>query len=152
MVESIEQVISSIQEEFSKSIGELSDYEKSVIEKSIRLPFVKVFTSSPAMTDAIQSFVTLISELEYFKNRISSLKHELRVVYCSDYEKNYTILTRSGRPSRQAIESEMHFVNPKMSELRTKIEEYDILLDWLNSQIDILNISIRNYESMKYKL
>lgn len=151
MAESIDQVVKEVQEEFSKVLGNLSDYELSIIEKSIRLPFLKVFTSTATMTDAIQSYASSISELNYLSTKISSSRYEINVKYRSSFEKNYTILTRSGRPSRLAIESEIHYLNPDLSEMRNKIDSIDIILKWIESQIEVLNISIKNYESLKYK-
>lgn len=153
MTESLEDVIRFIQNEFVQTIGEpLSDYELKIIEKSIRLPFTKSFTTVAMITELIQSLISTVSELTYLQNRIKSLRYELNVSYRTSYEKNFTILTRSGRPSKLAIESELHYMSPELSKERDLLEKYDNLLEWITSQLELLNLSIRNCENLKYKL
>lgn len=150
MAQDINEVVKFIQSQFVELLGDLSDYELSIIEKSIKFPFIKTFTSSSAMTDTIQSMIGNLSDLAYLENKIKALKYELYIKYRSEYEKQFTILTRAGRPSKLAIDSEIHYSSPKLSEMRNKIELYENLLSYLENQIELVRMSIRNYENQKF--
>lgn len=150
MAQDINEVVKFIQSQFTDLLGDLSEYELSIIEKSIKFPFIKTFTSSNAMTDTIQSMIGNLSDLSYLENKIKSLKYELYIKYRSEYEKQFTILTRAGRPSKLAIDSEIHYSSSKLSEMRNKIELYENLLGYLTNQIDLVRMSIRNYENQKF--
>lgn len=150
MVNDLSSLISCIQDDFKEVFGDLSDYELSIIEKSIREPFVRSFVSSNSMSDHIQSMISNLSDLNYFRNKLVSLSYKLGTAYRVEYDKQFTILTRAGRPSKQAIDSEIHYSHPELAHQRDTLEKYNNLMIYLDSQIELIKMSIRNYESQRY--
>lgn len=150
MASSIEDVIKEVQSLFIEVCGTLSEYELLIIENSIRLPMKRVLTSSASMTDMIQQITSNLSELNYFKSKLVQIKYPIQLKYSMEFDKQFTLLTRIGRPSRQAIESEINSTSEITRELGNQLTQINNLLEFLQSQIELLHITIRNYESQKY--
>lgn len=146
----LEDAIKNIQNEFRTLFPELSDYELEIVAKSMRMPFQKVYTSVISMTEYIQETTAVLSGIRYLKTKFISVRYRKNLEVRNKYEKLYTVLTRSGRPSRQAIDSEIYYGNPELSQIRDFIEGVDNLIDFLDGQSAILEITIRNYENQKF--
>lgn len=151
MATNIDEAIKSIQGMFIEVCGELSSYELSIIENSIRLPMQRAFTSSSAMTDAIQSILSNLTEVNYLRTKLIQMRYEVNLKHRIKYDKQFTLLTRMGRPSKQAIESELYSSDGELDQLRIDLEGIDNLLDYLQTQIELLQSTVRNYESQKYR-
>lgn len=147
----IKEVVETMQGEFlSATNNTLSDYELNIIETSVNLPFIRKFNSPTVMSEQIQDIIANLSDLNYLKNKIISLRYEINIDYRNEYDRRFTILTRMGRPSKQAIDSEMHCDNENLISSRNKLEKLDNLISWISNQIKLLEMTIKNYESQKY--
>ena len=106
MASNMSELIESIQREFAGDLGDsISEYELSIIEDSIRILFIKVFGSANTVFEQLQSCIQTISQLNYLRSKISSIRYSKMIQYRPEYERMYTSLTRMGRPSKQAIDS-----------------------------------------------
>lgn len=152
MANNIDEVVKSIQESFVEACGDLSEYELSIIDRSIKLPMNRTFTSKMAMVDSVHSMISTLSELNYLKNQVIKRRYELNVKHRVEYDKQFTLLTRIGRPSRQAIESEIYSSSELLNSQRDKLEEFDNVLEFLETQIDLIHAAIDNYKSAQYGL
>lgn len=149
----ITEVVKLVQDSFKELLeGHISEYELSIVDRSIRNPMSRTFTSAMAMTEKIQDILGNLSELNYLKSKLIKRRYELAVKFRSEYDRQFTILTRMGRPSKQSIESEIYSNNPSLNDYRNKLEEFDSMIEYLQTQIELNQASIRNYESAKFKL
>lgn len=147
----ISEVIKIVQDSFVELLeGEISDYELSIISKSIRNPMVRTFTTSAAMTERIQEILSNLSELNYLRSKLIQKRYRLSISYRAAFDKQYTLLTRIGRPSRAAIESEIFSTDESLFNQKLKLEEFDNMIEYLQTQIDLNQSTIHNYESQKY--
>lgn len=131
---------------------DISDYELSIIKNSILLASREMPTSKVILGDRINEAVKLKSELQYMIMRLNDKRKVLLLNYTPEYNKLFTILTRQGRPSKQAIESEIFYTNQKMYEDNNRLNDFAELIEFINNQLSIIDMIIRNMESRKYDL
>jgi hypothetical protein len=152
MASNMSELIESIQREFAGDLGDcISEYELSIIEDSIRILFIKVFGSANTVFEQLQSCIQTISQLNYLRSKISSIRYSKMIQYRPEYERMYTSLTRMGRPSKQAIDSEIFSTNQKLSQDRNILENLDNLLVYLDNQYSLLLSYQKNLETYLYK-
>lgn len=128
-----------------------SDYECEIISNCIRYPYVKAFTSVLSMSEQIQSMISTLSGMVYVRNKIDKLIYETRLKHDVSYDKKFTMFTRMGRPSKQAIESEIYSTDLELRELKNKLDKQELVKNCVDQLVSLLESTIHNYENQKYK-
>lgn len=142
----IEQLVS-----YSKSIlGDLSDYESNMIRTSMQLVQLDPPSTKLAITERINTLNRSKSDLQYLILKSQEIRRSYNIPYTNEYNKQFTVLTRMNRPSKQAIESEMHFQSAELRDARDKIADIDTLIEFLRSYLGYLDAAIRVLESRKF--
>lgn len=145
----LSELIESVRNNFKETL-DISDYELGMISNSIKLIFTRAFTSSAVITEQIQIMLEALSNLNYLRSKLVSARYKVDTKHRVLYDKEFTVLTKMGRPSKQAIDSEIYYSNKEIFDLREKLEAYNNLLEYLDTQIKLLESTVRNYESQRY--
>lgn len=132
--------------------GGLSDYESEIIRSSMRLIQMDPPSTKLMVTERITQLVRNKSDMQYLILKARDLRRSYNIPYTDAYNQQFTILTRQNRPSKQAIESEMHFLKPELREYRDKINNIDTMLEFLSSYLTFLDKTISSLESRRYDL
>ena len=149
----INDVSEYIKSKFKELLEEdISDYELDIISKSIQISQKEVPTVKTILSDMIAEGIRLKSGLEYMIFRLKDKRKIISLKYNPEYNKLFTILTRQGRPSKAAIDCEIMYTNPELYSMSTKLGEFDELVQFVNDQIQIIDMIIRNLESRHYDL
>lgn len=135
-----------------KIFEEMSDYETNIIRTSMNLIQMDPPSTKLMLTERITQLVRAKSDLQYLLLKARELRKSYNIPYTNEYNQQFTILTRQNRPSKQAIESEMHFMKPELREYRDKIEDIDTLLDFLSSYMGFFDKSISVLENRRYDI
>lgn len=131
---------------------DISDYELSMIKNIIGLSSREVPTSKVILGDRISEAIKYKSDAQYLITKLKDKKKIILLNYTPEYNKWFTILTRQGRPSKAAIDSEIMYTKPDMYADNLKIQEFDELIEFMQNQLIIIDMIIRNMESRKYDL
>lgn len=135
-----------------RAIAGISPYEEQVIKNAMLLPYSTVTNAKSVLSDRIDDAIKCKADLNYIALRIKDKKKVLRVPYDAEYNRMYTILTRQNRPSRQAIDSEIKYTKPEMSEKAELLGEYDQLIEYIGNMQAVIDLVIRNAENRRYNL
>lgn len=135
-----------------KIFEEMSDYETNIIRTGMNLIQMDPPSTKLMLTERITQLVRAKSDLQYLLLKARELRKSYNIPYTNEYNQQFTILTRQNRPSKQAIESEMHFMKPELREYRDKIEDIDTLLDFLSSYMGFFDKSISVLENRRYDI
>ena len=142
-----------IKDKFVKLLGDdISEYELTMIKNSIGVVYRDVPTSKAILGDRIAEITRIKSDINYIKMRLNDKKKVILLNYTPKYNKLFTVYTRQGRPSKLAIECEIFYTDPDMKADRDRLDEFDELVEFLNNQLSILDMLIRNMESRRYDL
>lgn len=133
-----------------KIFEEMSDYETNIIRIGMNLIQMDPPSTKLMLTERITQLVRAKSDLQYLILKARELRKSYNVPYVNEYNQQFTILTRQNRPSKQAIESEMHFMKPELREYRDKIDDIDTLLEFLNSYMGFFDKSIAVLENRRF--
>ena len=151
--QNIDDVYTYIKDKFINLFkDDISDYELNMIRSSLQLAYRDIPTSKSILGDRISEATKMKSDIYYIMTRLKDKRKIISINYNSKYNKLYTVLTRQGRPSKQAIESEIFYLNADMFETRNVLNDYDELLEFLNNQLSIIDMIIRNMENRRYDL
>lgn len=131
---------------------DISEYELSIITDSIGLSHREVPSVKTILSDRISESTKLKAGLEYMIFRLKDKRKIISHKYTPKYNKLFTTLTRQQRPSKAAIDCEIMYLYPEMSEMYNKLVEFDELIQFVNDQISIIDMIIRNLESRHYDL
>lgn len=146
--EQVENVIN-----YCKHIFEdMSDYEADIIRTSMNLIQMDPPSTKLMLTERITQILRAKSNIQYLMLKARELRKSYNIPYTNDYNQQFTILTRQNRPSKQAIESEMHFLNPKLREYRDKIDDLDTLIEFLSSYMGFCDKTISVLENRRYDI
>lgn len=146
--EQVENVI-----KYCKAIfGDLSDYESDIIRTSMRLIQMDPPSTKLMVTERITQLVRNKSDMQYLILKAKDLRRSYNIPYTDSYNQQFTILTRQNRPSKQAIESEMHFMKPELREYRDKINDIDTMLEFFNSYLSFIDKTVAVLENRRYDL
>ena len=104
------------------------------------------------VTERITQLVRNKSDMQYLILKAKDLRRSYNIPYTDSYNQQFTILTRQNRPSKQAIESEMHFMKPELREYRDKINDIDTMLDFFNSYLSFIDKTVAVLENRRYDL
>lgn len=135
-----------------KELVDASEYEEQIVTDAIMLPHTVVTNAKTVLSDRIDDAIKCKSGLNYIILRLRDKKKIIQVPYETEYNRMFTILTRQARPSKQAIDSEIKYTKPGMADTANTLEEYDKLIDYLNSLQAVIDLVIRNSENRRYNL
>jgi len=153
LVSNISDVISKVISDINKVLpDDLSEYEQRMISDSLEIPYKSVTNSKVVLSDRIDEAIKCKSDLNYIIMKLKNKRKEVSIPYNVKYNKLFTILTRQGRPSRAAIESEINYTNPDMAQSYNTIENLDDIISFLESHLSLIDMVIRNYENRRYNL
>ena len=115
----------------------LTDHEVGILRETNRILREPTPTTQLGLENRVsvldQCRTDLVNLLYMIEDRLSRVEFSYRNVY----DPEFTRLTRAGRPSQQAIDSEIHSTIEKMSEWRDTINHYEfarnLLLGYLKS-------------------
>lgn len=133
-------------------LGDLSDYEMNIIRTSMQLIQMDPPSTKLMITERITQLVRNKSDLQYLILKAKDLRRSYNIPYVDAYNQQFTILTRQNRPSKQAIESEMHYMKPELREYRDKISNIDTMLEFLDSYLAFLDKVMFVLENRRYDL
>lgn len=135
-----------------KEVINISDYESKMIESAVRSARVSAASTKLQLTESIDNFIKLKSDLSYIKLKLNEEYLKTKVPYRNEYDKQFTLLTKMMRPSRQAIESEMHYQSNTLRDYRDKLDKITQLIEFTSTLSDILDRKMNNLESRRYDL
>lgn len=133
-------------------LGDLSDYEMNIIRTSMQLIQMDPPSTKLMITERITQLVRNKSDLQYLILKAKDLRRSYNIPYVDAYNQQFTILTRQNRPSKQAIESEMHYMKPELRDYRDKISNIDTMLEFLDSYLTFLDKTIYVMENRRFDL
>lgn len=133
-------------------LGEMSDYETGMIRDSIRMISMEAPSTKLLVTERINKLNQCKSELQYIVLKAKEVRRTYNIPFVNSYNTYFTLGTKKGLPSKQAIESEMYHVHADMRELRDKLEDIDNLLEFLSSYFGLIDRTISTLESRRYDL
>lgn len=148
--DSINSVVSSVLSMTEKVVGSLSDYEKSIIRTSLLILQQEPPSTKLLITTKLAGIVRLKSDLNYLLLRIKDTRRSYNIPYTSTYNRLYTLGTKKGLPSKLAIEADLFSRNPDISLARDKISDLDMLIEFYDKQLSLLDSTISILESRKY--
>ena len=135
-----------------KEVVELTDYESKMIDNAIRYSRSVVASTKLQLTESIDILLRIKSDLSYLRLKLNDKRRSVRVPYRNEYDKQFTMLTKMNRPSRQSIESEMHYMSESMRSARDTVDKFDNLVEYINTLSEIIDRKISNMESRRYDL
>lgn len=135
-----------------RGLIELSDFEEKIISDSILLPYMTVTNAKTVISDHIDEAVKAKSNLNYILYRLKDKRKMILLPFEAEYNKLFTVLTRQNRPSKQAIDSEIKYTRKDLAETFTKLEDYERVIEYLQSLLSVLDLVIKNAESRRYNL
>lgn len=133
-------------------LGEMSDYETGMIRDSIRMISMEAPSTKLLVTERINKLNQCKSELQYIVLKAKEVRRAYNIPFVNSYNTYFTLGTKKGLPSKQAIESEMYHVHADMRERRDKLEDIDNLLEFLSSYFGLIDRTISTLESRRYDL
>ena len=149
----VNEVASYMKSEFKELLGDnISEYELDMVAGLVLEPFRTVPNNRLMIADAVQTMTQLKSNINYLTYKLNDSRREVELPYRVDYNKYFTVLTRSGRPSKAAIDAEINHTYDGMESRKRVLERYQMLIDFLESQKDVVDLAVRNLESKRYEL
>lgn len=133
-------------------LGEMSDYETGMIRDSIRMISMEAPSTKLLVTERINKLNQCKSELQYIVLKAKEVRRTYNIPFVNSYNTYFTLGTKKGLPSKQAIESEMYHVHADMRERRDKLEDIDNLLEFLSSYFGLIDRTISTLENRRYDL
>lgn len=143
----IEYIISQV-----KSHIDISEYEGTMINQALSHSREPLPSSKSSSANMVDTLINDKSNLSYIVTRLKERRLEANKSYRKDHELKYVQLTRMGRPSREAIISEIHSLDASMQVRRDELESLDQVIEVIGIQISIIDSKIRNIERRSYDL
>jgi len=133
-------------------VVELSDYEENMIRGMITNIRQGAPNTKQALNDSIENVINSRSDVNYILIKMRERRREIQQEYNLHYDKGFTQLTKQNRPSRQAIESELHYINETLKEYRDKLEVMDYVIEFLTSELNTLDKKHKHLENKKFDI
>ena len=134
------------------SCTELSELEQEMIVNAVELLRSPIPDSKTKMIKTIDEFLVAKSNLNYLMTKLKQLRATINSPYRKEVENKMMILVRQGRPSKDAIYSEIHSLSPALQESRDKLESIDRALELLAFQLNLIDSKTRNIDNFMYEL
>lgn len=145
------QILNEILDNVS-SVLDLSDYEKTMITDGLLIVRKPLPSTKLKASEDLANITKSCSDYNYILTKLRSARLKVLATYKPEYDKKFTILTRQGRPSREAISSEIHYTNPDMSTQRSLLEKIDSVEEFLKFQLSVLDKYYRAIDSRQYAM
>lgn len=152
MASNIDEVTAYVITKLRELLIDISEYEESIVRQAMLLPYTTTTNAKTVLSDRIDDAIKCKADLNYVILRIKDKKKIVQVPYDTEYNRMFTVLTRQNRPSKQAIDSEIKYTKPGMADTANTLEEYDKLIEYLNSLQAVIDLVIRNAENRRYNL
>jgi hypothetical protein len=133
-------------------LGDMSDYELGIIRDSMRIVTMEPPSTKLLVTERINQINKAKSDMQYIVLKTKEVRRNYNIPFVNNYNNYYTLGTKKGLPSKQAIDSEIFYLHPDMREYRDKIEEIDTILEFFQSYFGFLDKTISTLESRKFDL
>lgn len=128
MVDSkISRIISYINENIN-----IGDKCNDIIEECINLIHQGLPVDNAGVFSKLSHCNSASDDLAYVIMSVRKVRSDIEKELRKLKDPKFTILVRSGRPSSQAIESEIRFTIPEVANLEDKLSTFDNILDYLN--------------------
>lgn len=131
-------------------LGDMSDYETGMIRDSIRKISMEPPSTKLLLTSRIAELNQCKSNLQYLVLKTKEVRRSYRIPFNSNYNTYFTLGTKKGLPSKQAIESEMYYVHKDMAALRDKLEDIENLLEFFSAYFGLIDKTISTLEARRY--
>lgn len=118
--------------DYINSIVNIGDKCNDMIREAIGLIHQTLPVDNAGVFSKLTRFTSASDDLAFVIMSIQKEKDILELELRKIKDPKFTILVKAGRPSTQAIESEIRCTNPKVSELEDKISQFDNVLSYLN--------------------
>lgn len=118
--------------EYIDDIVDIGDKSKNTLYECINLIHQTVPVDNAGVFSRLARCVSVSDDLSYVILSIEQARNKIEVELRHNKDPKFTILVKSGRPSTQAIESEIRFTVPVVAELESKLLHYDSILSYLN--------------------
>lgn len=137
--------------EYLLEIVELSPEEIRVIKSAISSVHEISASDGPGLFSKLNNLISVSEDLAWVISVITSQQHEIRKSIKEIKDPDFVMLVRKGRPSTQAIESEIRFNHDDLVKMEENLEIITNIIDYLNH----LELSIDRYiwlcrDKMKY--
>ena len=137
---------------YLKSMINVSDYEANILKNSFRNINLGVPSTKLLLSESIDSFISLKSNLSYLKLKINDYRRTISIPYNDLYNQGFVRLTKALRPSKQAIDSELHYTDPKLREYRDKLSDIDNLLEFIDTMLLLIDRKVDNMNARRYDM
>lgn len=131
---------------------DVSDYELNMIGNTLRLIYMEPPSTKLLVTERISELVKSKSDLQYLVLKIKDIRRSTNIPYINKYNTQFTLLTKQGRPSKAAIESEMYHIHQDLRDQRDKLSDIDNLLEFFEGYFALLDKTVYTLESRKFDL
>lgn len=146
----IQDIVTSVVSMTESIIGELSEYERGIIKTSMLILQQEPPSTKLLITTKLSGVVRVKSDMQYLILRIKDIRRSYNIPYTKTYNRLYTLGSKKGLPSKLAIESDMFSRSVDLADARDKINDIDMLLDFFDKQLALLDSTISILESRKY--
>ena len=133
-------------------LGNMSDYETGMIRDSMRMISMEPPSTKLLVTERVNKLNQCKSNLQYLVLKAKEVRRTYNIPYVNKYNTYFTLGTKKGLPSKQAIESEMYHIHEDMRTYRDKIEDIDNFLEFLSSYFGLIDKIISTLEARRYDL
>lgn len=137
---------------YVKGIVDVSDYELAMIRDSVRLITQEPPNTKLMVNSRIDEIVKAKSNMSYIMLKLKDIRRTINIPYTDFYNTNFMILTKQGRPSKAAIDSEIHALHSNCRDWRDRLSEIDLILEFFETHTDLLSSVKSTLESRRYDL
>lgn len=130
----------------------LSDSERIMIEDAMKSVYEQLPNSKSGASALINGLLSHKSNIYYVKSSLQRRRGSIYREYRTQIDNKFTILTRQGRPSREAIHSEIHSQSGDLRAKRDVIDELDEAIDILDMVISMIDSKMRIVDSKRFDL
>lgn len=135
-----------------KEVIDISDYEEEKLTLAFKMSMLELPTTRILVTNRISEVINSKSDLYYLTTKITEYYNNLNIDYSARYYKEFTILTRQGRPSKTAIESEIFTLHKDIKEMKDNLDKVELARDIVANLSDIIDKILENLERRSYAL
>lgn len=130
----VEGLLQSIKDQIS-----LTDYEVEILRETNRILREPMPTIQVALEERVAQIDVCRTDLTNLLYMIEDRFEKIQYSYQSVYDPEFMRLTRAGRPSQQAIDSEIHATKESMMEWRDTIHHYEYAKNLIFNYLKSLN-------------
>lgn len=130
----------------------LSDTERAMVIDAMKIIYTPLPSSKSGASALIDELLGHKSNVFYIKSSISRKKGAIYRSYRSQVDNKFMILTRQGRPSKDAIYSEIHAQSGDLRNKRDDMDRLDECISVLDMIISMIDSKMRIVDSKRFDL